>query len=65
LYAGKLFGTGTFATFGILATEPDDPLFIDLTKDLHDFHLFFNGYIKQPEGVGQEITLYLSIDLCI
>jgi hypothetical protein len=55
----QLFGPGAAFNVGFACHS----LFIYLSKDLSYFKFFFNGNIEEAEGVSEEITLYLTIDL--
>jgi hypothetical protein len=57
----QLFGTGASFNVGL----PCHSLFIYLSEDLSNFKLFFNGNIKEAEGVSEQISLYLSIYLSV
>ena len=55
----QLFGAGAAFNVGFACHS----LLIYLSKDLSYFKFFFNGNIEEAEGISEEITLNLTIDL--
>ena len=55
----QLFGASAAFDVGFASHS----LFINLSEDLSNFKFFFNGNIEEAEGVSEEITFDLTIDL--